>query len=119
MRLYVILSLDIRKEPTGKTYTQLSNLLSRYFKFNIDTIKFDEEPRFYITASFSEMRDNKPISLDLSSSGSKLLQVLQILAPISRFASNGTIVLLDEPDAHLHTNLQYTLARRSEKFKMG
>jgi hypothetical protein len=40
------------------------------------------------------------------------MQVLQILAPIYRFANAGVkVVLLDEPDAHLHPNLQYTLAK--------
>jgi predicted ATPase len=103
--------LDIEKQSDGKIYKQLSSLLNRYFNFDIDEVKFDEVKDLYITASFSEIRDNKRISLDLNSSGSGLLQVLQILAPIYRFASKDTVVLLDEPDAHLHTNLQYTLAQ--------
>src|SRR5437660_12321426 len=91
-------------------YEQFTGILDHYFNFHIDTIKFNEIKGLYIAASFSEMRDQERISLNLNSSGSGLLQVLQILAPIYRFASKGTVVLLDEPDAHLHTNLQYTLA---------
>ena len=38
------------------------------------------------------------------------MQVLQILVPIYRYCpETAKIVLLDEPDAHLHTNLQVTL----------
>jgi predicted ATPase len=106
------LILDIKEQSGGKAYEQISRILDRYFNFHIDTVKFDKEQDLYITASFSEIRDKQRISLDLNSSGSGLLQVLQILAPIYRLASEkGTIVLLDEPDAHLHTNLQYTLAQ--------
>jgi predicted ATP-dependent endonuclease of OLD family len=106
------LVLDLKEQSKGKAYEQLSRLLNQHFNFNIDTVKFDEEQDLYITASFSETRDNQHISLDLNSSGSGLMQVLQILAPIYRFASEkGTVILLDEPDAHLHTNLQYTLAQ--------
>jgi predicted ATPase len=105
------LVLDIKEQPGGKTYKQLSSILDRYFNFHIDAIKFDKERDLHIITSFSEIREKQRISLDLISSGSGLLQVLQILAPIYRFASAGTIVLLDEPDAHLHTNLQYTLGQ--------
>lgn len=109
------LVLDIKGHPGGEAYKQLSNILDHYFNFRIDTIKFDQDQDLYITTSFSETRNRQHVSLDLISSGSGLLQVLQILAPIYRFASKGTVVLLDEPDAHLHTNLQYTLAQALRK----
>lgn len=105
------LLLDISKQE-GKAYSQLSRLLDQYFDFHLDTVKFDEETDLSITTTFAEKHDGKHVSLDLNSSGSGLMQVLQILAPIYRFASGGkAIILLDEPDAHLHPNLQYTLAQ--------
>ncbi|GHO96308.1 hypothetical protein KSF_063560 [Reticulibacter mediterranei] len=105
------LVLDIKKQSGGETYKQLSSILERYFNFHIDVSEFDEDHDLYIATSFSETRQKQRISLDLISSGSGLLQVLQILTPIYRFASKGTVILIDEPDAHLHTNLQYTLVR--------
>lgn len=104
------LLLDI-KQSEGNAYAHFSHILKRYFDFHIDTIKFDEKQDLYITASFLETRDGQDFSLNLNSSGSGLLQILQIFAPIYRFASKGTVVLLDEPDAHLHPNVQYTLAQ--------
>ena len=105
------LVLDIKGQAGGKAYEQLSRTLEHHFNFHIDTVKFDQEEDLYITASFSEIRGGRRVSLNLNSSGSGLLQVLQILTPIYLFASKGTVVLLDEPDAHLHTNLQYALAQ--------
>lgn len=105
------LVLDTKRQK-GEAYSQLTRLLDQYFNFHLDTVKFDEEQDLTITTSFMEMRDGRRVSLDFNSSGSGLMQVLQILAPIFRFASEGNaIVLLDEPDAHLHPNLQYTLAQ--------
>jgi predicted ATPase len=105
------LVLDI-KQQEGEAYSQLTRLLDQYFNFHLGTVKFDEEQDLIITTSFTETRDGQQVSLDFNSSGSGLMQVLQILAPIYRFASKGNaIVLLDEPDAHLHPNLQYTLAQ--------
>jgi len=109
------LLLEIKEQP--ETFKKLSNMLSRYFNFYIDAIKFDREQDLYITTTFSETRNEQHTSLDLIASGSGLLQVLQILAPIYRFASKGSVVLLDEPDAHLHTNLQYTLAQALRKIQ--
>ena len=53
----------------------------------------------------------KQYSLDLNSSGSGFMQILQIIAPIYLYCPHDAqVVLLDEPDAHLHPNLQYNLA---------
>ena len=105
------LLLDIKGQE-GNAYYQLAGILEKYFDFHLDTIEFDEKTDLSITTTFAEKHEGKYMSLDLNSSGSGLMQVLQILAPIYRFASDGkAIVLLDEPDAHLHPNLQYTLAQ--------
>lgn len=51
------------------------------------------------------------LTLEANSLGSGMLQVLQILVPIYYLSSPERIVLLDEPDAHLHANWQYVLAQ--------
>lgn len=45
--------------------------------------------------------------MDFSSCGSGIMQILQIISVILRYCPEKTrIVLIDEPDAHLHSNLQ-------------
>lgn len=105
------LVFDIREQKRD-AYESLINILNEYFGFRVEGIKFDAESDLYISTSFIETRKEKLVSLDFNSSGSGLMQVLQILAPIYRFApERASVVLIDEPDAHLHPNLQYTLAR--------
>jgi len=68
------------------------------------------EAQPFIVAEYQE-RGGKP--LDLTCAGSGLLQVLLILAFF--YARPATVLLMDEPDAHLHVILQeqvYALLRR-------
>ena len=60
-----------------------------------------DEPNYILQRGEIEMgyRDRSGISLDLSSSGRGLQQTLLLLAYIA--AHPGSIILLDEPDAHL------------------
>lgn len=52
-------------------------------------------------------RENEYEGLDISSAGSGFQQILQILVYI--VATNANLILIDEPDAHLHYKLQSTL----------
>jgi len=98
------------KAPEG--FEKLKARLAKDFDFNLDNISFDQMHDLYVTAQYKEkLRGARGISLDFNSSGSGYMQVLQILAPIYRFCPDESlIVLLDEPDAHLHPNLQAALA---------
>ena len=60
-----------------------------------------DEPNYILQRGEIEMgyRDRSGISLDLSSSGRGLQQTLLLLAYIA--AHPGSVILLDEPDAHL------------------
>lgn len=65
----------------------------------------------YIRSEYREAGRDKP--LDLSSAGSGTLQVMMLLAFLHR--RPGTVLLLDEPDAHQHVILQrdvYALLRK-------
>lgn len=73
---------------------------------NIDVVaKFDEHKSEYIHVSVID--DN--LELPLDSVGTGLLQVIQIFAYIEYF--NPRIILLDEPDSHIHPTKQKLLAK--------
>lgn len=104
------LLLDTKKaEP--EAYEKLQKRLEKDFSFYLDDIEFDEQSDRHVTGHYKDTCGGKSVSLDFNSSGSGFMQILQILTPIYRFApKEAAIVLLDEPDAHLHTNLQSALA---------
>ncbi len=111
------LVLDARQNAAHK-YDSLKKRLANDFDFYLDSVLFDEKSDLFVTAQYSESCEDKNLSLDFNASGSGFMQVLQILAPIYRFCpDNSEIVLLDEPDAHLHPNLQTTLANSLRKIR--
>lgn len=99
------------KEKFPDRFAALSKKLADHFDFILDEITFEQEQDLYVYAHYNDACAESSVSLDFNSSGSGFMQVLQILAPIYRYCPDSSeIVLLDEPDAHLHTNLQATLA---------
>lgn len=107
------------KETVPAKYEALKSRLADDFNFYLDAVQFDKAQDLNVTAQYSEPCESRNLSLDFNASGSGFMQILQILAPIYRFCPEvSNIVLLDEPDAHLHPNLQTTLAnslRRIQK----
>ncbi|QHG20797.1 AAA family ATPase [Nostoc sp. ATCC 53789] len=104
------LLLDTKAQSPEK-FASLKERLKRDFNFYLDDISFDQDRDLNISAYYSDLCASQRIALDFNSSGSGFMQVLQILAPIYRFCpEQASIVLLDEPDAHLHPNLQASLA---------
>lgn len=79
----------------------LGDLLANYFPGGLGGIRFDEAVDQYITATYSGDADH-----DLFNVGAGFLQVLQMLAFIVH--QNPSVLLVDEPDAHLHSSLQRT-----------
>lgn len=72
----------------------------------------------YIRSEYREAGRKRP--LDLASTGSGTLQVILLLAFLHR--RRGTVLLLDEPDAHQHVILQrdvYALMRRIARERDG
>jgi AAA15 family ATPase/GTPase len=106
------LLLDTKKRSEG-SYKKLVQRLVKDFDFYLDDdIGYDDEKDLFVRANYKDTIGDNSITLDFNSSGSGFMQILQILVPIYLYCPNyATVVLLDEPDAHLHTNLQSSLAR--------
>jgi AAA15 family ATPase/GTPase len=100
------------KENAPDNFKLLKDRLKRDFGFTLDDIDFNANSDIHVKANYAESCEGNKLTLDFNSSGSGFMQVLQILTPIYRFCPlYSNIVLLDEPDAHLHPNLQGTLAK--------
>lgn len=98
------------KEFAPDNYLLLVARLKKDFGFIIDNVSFDESADINVHAFYDEKIDNKEIPFDFCASGSGMMQVLQILTSIYRYCPNSSsVVLLDEPDAHLHSNMQIAL----------
>lgn len=114
--------IAIKKSATrGDSNNYLRNILLdiskseskwKAFTYSINEIYSDIEIRVEFRDSVSEFIDvfviNDDIELPLDSIGTGLLQTIQIFAYIEYF--NPKIILLDEPDSHLHPTKQKSLA---------
>lgn len=106
------------KIATPERFAQLCERMREDFGFYLDNVLFDQKTDLHVQAQYKNSFEAAAIQLDFNSSGSGFMQVLQILAPIYRFCPDESdIVLLDEPDAHLHPNLQTDLARTLRKIQ--
>ncbi len=90
----------LQNDINNESWEFVKHVIKRYFGQELEKIKFDEKFDLDIRAPYSEF----DYSLDIISAGSGLNQILQ-LAAILAWRKPG-IVLLDEPDAHLHSSLQ-------------
>jgi len=81
-------------------WQELANVLYRWFHVKINQPKYDATKDVFITVEY--VQDGK--SYDIISGGSGFHQTLTLLAFL--FGYQPTTILLDEPDAHLHVNLQ-------------
>ena len=98
------------KENVPDNYNKLLIRLKNDFGFVIDQISFDETKDINVHAYYGEEKDGTKVPFDFCASGSGMMQVLQILTSIYRYCpNNAKVVLLDEPDAHLHANMQVAL----------
>ena len=112
------LLLDTKSESPD-AYKRLSARLAHDFDFYLDDVDFDRRSDLFVRAHYKDAIEKRSISLDFNSSGSGFMQILQILAPIYLYCPDvASVVLLDEPDAHLHTNLQSSLAQALREIQM-
>lgn len=95
--------LQLHDDRNKESWDFVKHVVKRYFSQELDKIEFDEKFDLELRTPYSE----SGYSLDIVSAGSGLNQILQ-LAAIIAWRRPG-IVLLDEPDAHLHTTLQARL----------
>jgi energy-coupling factor transporter ATP-binding protein EcfA2 len=94
----LLLALAQEREEEFK---RLQEVLSQRFGAQLASVQFDEVLDQFVSSGY-EAQDGS--SHDLYSAGSGFVQVVQLLAFI--LLQNASIVLLDEPDAHLHSSLQ-------------
>ena len=97
------------KDDSGKTekgykvpddWTELVQVVMRWFSVELMPPKYDSAKDVYITVEYKQ--DGK--TYDLISGGSGFHQTMTLLAFL--YGYQPTTILLDEPDAHLHVNLQ-------------
>lgn len=83
-----------------KDWNELANVVERWFSVKISPPQYEMGKDVYITV---EYRQNGK-SYDIIAGGSGFHQTLTLLAFL--YGYQPTTILLDEPDAHLHVNLQ-------------
>lgn len=85
--------------PTAD-WKEVSEIIERWFAVRIHEPEYDSAKDVYITVEYKQ-RNNK---YDIIAGGSGFHQTLTLLAFL--YGYHPTTILLDEPDAHLHVNLQ-------------
>jgi ABC-type cobalamin/Fe3+-siderophores transport system ATPase subunit len=104
-------SSDDEEAGAGKTRLETLNRLvaSVHPNSSID-VSFDEREDFHISASIKDVRTGSVRPLEMAATG--ILQVVQIFAYLILFKPK--IMLIDEPDAHLHPDKQERLIEALE-----
>jgi len=101
------LLLEVYQQPDKTNWESLSREIEEIFGYRLLAPQYEGRP--YILAEYlpgvprKKGRDGLP-ALDISSAGSGFLQVLLLLGFF--YARPASVLLLDEPDAHLHVILQ-------------
>lgn len=90
----------VRASNKFDDWDELVSIIERWFSVKIHAPKYDSNKDVYITV---EYRQNGK-DYDIISGGSGFHQTLTLLAFL--YGYEPTTILLDEPDAHLHVNLQ-------------
>lgn len=81
-------------------WKELSDVISSWFSVEIMEPKYDSAKDVYITVEYKQNGKD----YDIIAGGSGFHQTLTLLAFL--YGYQPTTILLDEPDAHLHVNLQ-------------
>lgn len=94
--------INIKKRDPER-FKIIEEAINHHFNIELSEIIFDENSSLEIIAPY----DEKGNEFEIISGGSGFHQILQLLSFL--IWSESSIVLLDEPDAHLHTSLQKKL----------
>ena len=86
--------------PSTTDWKELAGIVERWFSVKIGPPRYESTRDVYITVEYTD----RSRSYDIISGGSGFHQTLTLLAFL--FGYQPTTILLDEPDAHLHVNLQ-------------
>lgn len=93
----------VQEDENQEAVNFINSILKRYFKVELGNINFDEKRDLELRAPINQGK----YDLDIVSSGSGLNQILQLACIIAW--RKPSLVLLDEPDAHLHSSVQAEL----------
>jgi ABC-type cobalamin/Fe3+-siderophores transport system ATPase subunit len=96
-------SMHQLKTKDAKLVDQINTWLDSLFGITVTEISFDAESDEYVTVKYRQ----GSMDFDVVSSGAGLQQVIQILTYL--YLKQPRILLIDEPDAHLHSKLQARL----------
>ena len=89
-----------KRAPSAVDWKELAGMVERWFSVKISQPSYESTKDVYISVEYSQGSRN----YDIISGGSGFHQTLTLLAFL--FGYQPTTILLDEPDAHLHVNLQ-------------
>lgn len=86
-----------------KALGKINKVLKEHLDVEITGIDFDPDSDVFVAVKYTQ----GGVSLDLSNAGSGMLQVIQLLVYV--YLHKPSLLLIDEPDAHLHPELQEKL----------
>lgn len=104
----IVRNLLVEVSRNATAWKQITDLIEEVFRYRLLEPKYMGRP--YILCEYERLLDDagkkkgRGLRLDIASAGSGFHQVLLLFAFI--FARPATLLLLDEPDAHLHVVLQ-------------
>ena len=90
----------VKGEGIGPDWVEVANVIERWFSVKMRGPKYESAKDVYITVEYCQNGKD----YDIIAGGSGFHQVLTLLAFL--YGYQPTTILLDEPDAHLHVNLQ-------------
>ncbi len=108
----VLRNMLLRLKGNDEGIARLRELVRTEFKVTSLDVPFSEKETEFLRAAYAE--PNTRIPLDFVSAGSGFLQVLQIL--VHTLQNPSPLLLLDEPDAHMHGGLQRSFLSLLRKF---
>lgn len=101
------LLLEIHADDDKSAWNELVERVVEVFGYHLLAPEYEGRPFIvceYVAERGAASDKNVRVPLDISSAGSGFHQVLMLLAFF--YARESTVLLLDEPDAHLHVILQ-------------
>lgn len=101
--LYRVISKDDGSTVENNDWDEIKERISEWFHVELQDLKFNPAFDPKITVEYKKDKDKK--AFDIISGGSGFHQILTLLAFMYGWPRTTTI-LFDEPDAHLHVNLQ-------------
>lgn len=110
---------DSRKEiatPKLDKFSELQQIIGEVFDIKDLDVRFTPQEDEYISATYQvgSTEDEKQERLDISTLGMGTLQFIQVVTQV--LSGAPSIIMLDEPDAHLHTKLQVRIIELLKDF---